>query len=286
MPSNVHPRDTPQRVTLATLRQMANRGEKIPMLTCYDATTARWLAAGGVPALLVGDSAAQMILGFEQTNHAPLEFMLTITAAVRRGAPHCFLMGDMPFMSYQADDTEAIHNAGRFMVEGGADAVKLEVNAAYADLIGKLSRAGVPTVAHIGWRPHRTQQVGVPVIAGRTDAQVQALVDLAITMQQRGASMLLIEQSTAEVAERIIEQVSIPVIGCGAGPACHGHVVILQDWLGMTDWHPSFVTPAVAGGDWLAEHAAQWVEVVQSGQYLRDDHPYKMKPQPRTTPEA
>ncbi|MAE68081.1 MAG: 3-methyl-2-oxobutanoate hydroxymethyltransferase [Phycisphaeraceae bacterium] len=272
-----------EKVTLATLRGMVRRGVPFPMLTCYDATTARWLARGGVRVLLVGDSAAQTILGFEHTNQAPLEFMLTITAAVKRGAPDCFIVGDMPFMSYQADDAEAIRNAGRFLVEGGADAVKLEVGAAHAPLIEKLARAGIPTIAHIGWRPHRTQQVGVPVVAGRSEAQIQSLVDVAVQMQDAGAVMLLIEQSTAEASGRVVREVGIPVIGCGAGPACHGHVIILQDWLGMSDWHPSFAQPIVDGGSWLSEKAAQWVNLVESGQYLSDDHPYKMNPEPKAT---
>lgn len=253
------------------------------MLTCYDATTARWLAHGGVDALLVGDSAAQMVLGFEHTNQVPLQFMLTITAAVRRGAPHCFVMGDMPFMSYEADDAEAIRNAGRFLVEGGADAVKLEVGPDHADLVGRLARADIPVVAHIGWRPQRTQQAGTPVVAGRTEAAIDALVELAETMQARGAVMLLLEQATAESARRICAHVTVPVIGCGAGPDCHGHVVVLHDWLGLSSWHPSFVTPAVDGGSWLSDQAARWVELVRSGRYLRDDHPYAMAPARRPT---
>ena len=277
-----HPHD---RVTLATLRRQIRRGKKFAMLTCYDATTARWLAKGGVQTMLVGDSAAQVILGHAHTTAAPLPFMLTITAAVRRGAPHCFIMGDMPFMSYQADDAEAVRNAGRFMVEGEADAVKLEVGPSYAGLIGKLARAGIPAVAHIGWRHQRAQQVGVPVVAGRTEAQIQALIELALLMEDRGAAMLLIEQSTAETAERIIEKVSIPVIGCGAGAACHGHVIILHDWLAMTTWHPSFVKPITEGGTWLADKAAQWVELVESGQYLQTDHPYKMNTPSSTGPK-
>ena len=107
-----------ERTTLATLRRMARQGDKFAMLTCYDATTAKWIVWGGVQCLLVGDTAAQMILGYEHTNQVSIDFMLTITAAVRRGAPNCFIMGDMPFMSYQADDAEAIRNAGRFMTQG------------------------------------------------------------------------------------------------------------------------------------------------------------------------
>ncbi|NJL31410.1 MAG: 3-methyl-2-oxobutanoate hydroxymethyltransferase [Phycisphaerales bacterium] len=210
------------------------------MLTCYDATTARWLAQAGVPALLVGDSAAQVILGHEQSIFAPLDFLITLTAGVRRGAPNCLLMGDMPFMSYQADDAQAIRNAGRFMVEGQADLVKLEVDGRHAELVGKLSRAGIPVVAHLGWKPQQVRYAGIrtALVAGRTMSEIQTLVTEAQIMEDQGAVMLLVEQCTAEASEAVIAKVSLPVIGCGAGPACHGHVVVLQDLLGMSEHHP------------------------------------------------
>lgn len=264
------------KTTLRDLRHWAKSGQKFAMLTCYDATTARHLYRGGLRTMLVGDSAAQMILGHENTIHAPLDFMITLTAAVKRGAPGAFVVGDMPFMSYQADDAEAVRNAGRFMLEGNADAVKLEVDHQYAELVGKLARASIPVVAHIGWRPQRMQQTGVAVVAGRTQAKIAELVELAKLMESRGASMLLIEAGTAEAGEAIVRSVSIPVIGCGAGPAPHGHVIILQDWLGMTDWQPSFAPPTDAGGTWLAERAKRWVDLVASGQYLADGGPYRL----------
>jgi len=147
-------------VTLSTLRRMAAAGEKFAMLTCYDATTAGHLAGAGVEALLVGDSAAQVILGFERSIHAPLGFMIELTAAVKRGAPGCFVVADMPFMSYQADVAEGVRNAGRFMVEGGADAVKVEVGPRDARLVSRMSDAGVAVVAHIGWRPQQSSRAG------------------------------------------------------------------------------------------------------------------------------
>jgi 3-methyl-2-oxobutanoate hydroxymethyltransferase len=265
-------------ITLKRLRQQVAEGHPLAMLTCYDATTARWLARGGVPMLLVGDSAAQVVLGFDSAIHAPLQFMLQITAAVKRGAPNCFVMGDMPFMSYQAADAEAIHNAGRFLTEGMADAVKLEVDASFGDLVGKLSRAGVPVVAHLGWRPQQARAAGVQtaLIAGRTAAEARSLVEQAELMEARGAAMLLIEQCPAEVSQRIVERVSIPLIGCGGGPACHGHVVVLQDILGMSERRPSFAKPLAPMGEALAEAAAAWVDLVKSGRYLAGDHPYQM----------
>lgn len=258
---------------------MAASGEAISCLTCYDATTAGHLAAAGVDVLLAGDSASQVILGHDSSIHAPLEFMLQITAALKRGAPDKFIMGDMPFMSYQADDAQAVVNAGRFLTEGRADAVKVEVNGEYGDLVGKLSRAGIPVVAHIGWRPQTAALAGVRTarIAGRTAGQVRQLVAEAQMMESRGAVMILIEQCPAEAAAMVVESVDLPVIGCGAGPACHGHVVVLQDLLGLSGHRPSFVEPVVDGGAMLRGAAEQWVQLLRSGRYLAE-HPYAMDP--------
>ncbi len=264
-------------VTLRKLRKMVAEGEKIPVLTCYDATTARWLARGGVGTLLVGDSAAQMILGYDQSIFAPFDFMLQITAGVKRGAPTCFVIGDMPFMSYQAGEGKAIENAGRFLTDGMADAIKMEVNGEYAELVGKMSRAGIPVIAHIGWCPQRIRIAGIrtALLAGKTADEATALVALAEEMEQSGAVMLLVEQCPAEVSERIVEKVSIPVIGCGAGPACDGHVIVLQDLLGMSEFQPSFAKSIEEFGSRLVDVSRRWVEMVGSGEYVKD-HPYKM----------
>lgn len=269
------PRQRP--ITLRTLRHMVEAKQKISALTCYDATTAKWLAAAGVHVLLVGDSAGQVILGHDTSMHAQLEFMLLLTGAVKRGAPNSFVMGDMPFMSYQADDAEAVHNAGRFLVEGNADAVKLEVDGRYGDLVAKMSRAGVPVVAHIGWKPQTVRYAGIRTakIAGRTAAEARDLVEQAQLMEARGAVMLLVEQTPAEVAEQVVRSVRIPVMGCGAGPACHGHVVVLQDLLGMNERHPSFVPVLGEVGAAIRDSAKQWIDLLNSGRYLAD-HPYGM----------
>ena len=277
IPPHAPPNPPAKRVTLGTIRKLVAVGEKFPLLTCYDATMARWLARAGLPMLLVGDTAGEMVLGFDSTIHAPLDFMLHITAAVRRGAPNCFVMADMPFMSYQADDAEAIRNAGRFLTDGMADAVKLEVDGSFGDLVGKLSRAGIPVVAHIGSRPQQVRRTGGYHSVGRTPHDSAMLVDQAQLMEERGAVMLLLEATAAETAEAVVKNVSIPVIGCGAGPACHGHVVVLQDLLGLSDWHPPFVKPQAEIGKSVIEAAQKWTDLVRSGHYLRGDHPYTMK---------
>ena len=264
------------KVTFRDIRRWQRAGTKFGMLTCYDATTARLLWRGGVKTMLVGDSAANVILGHDATIHITLDLLITLTAAVRRGAPPAFVMGDMPFGSYQESDAQAVRNAARMMTEGKADAVKMEVDGQYTGAIEKVARAGIPVVAHIGWRPQRMMRTGVPVVSGRTPKKIDELVDLARMMASCGAAMLLLESATAEAGQAVVDAVDIPVIGCGAGPACHGHVVVLQDWLGMTDWQPSFAPPTTDGAAWLSDAAAKWVHTVQSGQYLADGGPYRM----------
>ena len=261
-------------VTIRSLQRMVRTGGRFACLTCYDATTARWLARAGIHVLLVGDTAAEIVLGHPSTVHAPLDFLIQLTAGVKRGAPGCMVMADMPFMSYHACDADGVRNAGRFMTEGMADVVKLEVDRSFAPLVGLLSRAGVPVVAHIGSRPQHAKRHGGYYAAGKSAASALALIDDAVALRDAGATMLLVEATPAEVTERIVESVGIPVIGCGAGPACHGQVVVLQDVLGMTEWQPAFAAPLARVGDQISAAAAEWVRRVASGDL--GEHPYVM----------
>ena len=252
------------------------------MLTCYDATTAGLLTAGGIDVLLVGDTAAQMILGFDSTLPAEMDFMVTITAAVRRGASKAFVMADMPFGSYQCGENAGVANAIRFVKEAGADAVKLEVDRSMTPLVERMVHAGVPVVAHIGSRPQHIRAKGGYRSAGRRRTEADGIVEDARAMLDAGVAILLIEAVPAEVSRRVVElpapdpQAPVPVIGCGAGPACHGHVVVLHDLLGLTDWHPPFAPPQADLGGQIRTAAGQWARLVESGQYLKDDHPYRM----------
>jgi len=263
-------------VSYRTLQRMRLAGEKIACLTCYDATTARWLERAGVPMLLVGDTAAEMILGLPGTIHAPLEFMIQITAAVKRGAPNCFVMGDMPFMSYQADPSQAMYNAARFLTEGFADAVKVEVNGRDLELVSRFAHAGIPTVAHLGCRPQQAKRLGGYASAGRTSDEASSIVRDAIAMTKAGATMLLLEAMPGEVSQRVVESVEVPVIGCGAGPACHGQVVVLHDLLGLSDWQPGFAPAASDAGESLRRAGAEWVRRVRASDLPA--HSYEMTP--------
>ncbi len=241
---------------------MAREGRAFACLTCYDATTARWLERAGVHVLLVGDTAAEVVLGLASTIHMPMDVLIALTAAVKRGAPRTLVMGDMPFMSYQASDESAIRNAGRFMTEGLADVVKLEADASFGPLVEKLARAGIPVCGHVGSKPQQAGLTGGYTAAGRTPSEADRVVEDAMVLERAGAVMLLVEAVPEEVAGRIVEETSVPVIGIGAGPACHGQVLVLQDLLGMTERPPAFAEPLAQMGPMIQSAAEEWVRRV------------------------
>ncbi len=251
--------------TIRTLARMCDAGERFACLTCYDATSAKWLERAGVHVLLVGDTAAEVVLGYERTIDMPLDVQLALTAGVKRGAPRTVVMGDMPFMSYQADDAEALRNAGRFLTEGLADIVKLEVDATFAPLVSKMARAGIPVCAHVGSKPQHVARDSGYRAAGRTADAARSVVGDAIALVEAGAVMVLVEAVPDEVSQRIVEEVGVPVIGIGAGPACHAQILVLQDLVGMTDHAPRFAEPVANLGEALRDAGAEWVRRVQTG---------------------
>lgn len=252
-------------VTIRTLRAMASRGERFACLTAYDATTARWLERGGVHVLLVGDSAAQVVLGFERTVDMPLEVAIALTAAVKRGAPRTLVMADMPFASYHESEEQAVRNGARFVREGLADVVKLEADASFAPTVARLTRAGIPVCAHIGCRPQTVAVTGGYRAAGRTAADARRLVEDAVALERAGSVLLLLEAAPEEAAAAVMRATSTPLIGIGAGAACHGQVLVVQDLLGMTDNPPRFAEAVADLGVRTRDAAAEWVRRVASG---------------------
>ncbi len=264
------------RFTLNDLRTAAAGGQKTPMLTCYDYTTARLMQAAGVPMLLVGDSAANVILGHASTLPVSLSFMIEITAAVRRGAPLALVIGDMPFGSYQGDFGRASENVFAMVQQTGCDCVKLEVAPGHADLVRRLADAGVAVMAHLGLRPQTVGLMGGYKFQGRTAEEARDIVRTAKMMKDAGAVALLLEAVPNEVSAKVIEQTGLPVIGCGAGPACHGHVVVTHDIAGLTDKQPRFA-PAMANlkAPWH-ELLARYVGDVKTGAYPTAKQGYEM----------
>jgi 3-methyl-2-oxobutanoate hydroxymethyltransferase len=280
------PNSTSARITLAHLRKLARAGETFAMLTCYDAITAKHLWKAGIRTLLVGDTASQMVLGYPNTLGAKMPFMLEITAAVRRGAPDAFIMADMPIGSYHCGDDLAMANALSFMQDAGADCVKFEMVRSHAPLVRKLSDAGIPVVAHIGSRPQ------AKLVSGRSrtlyrHSDIQSVVDDAKALAQAGAVMLLLEAVPKEVSQAVVDAMTtfaedghpVLVIGCGAGPACHGHVVVLHDILGLTDWHAPFAPVMGQIGEAIQQAAGKYKAHVESGDYLKNNHPYELEPE-------
>lgn len=268
--------ERPQRITIGTLKAMAAAGTPFACLTCYDATMARWLERGGVHVLLVGDTAAEVVLGFERTIDMPLEVLLALTAAVKRGAPTRLVMGDMPFMSFGADDAEGIRNAGRFLTEGLADIVKVEADRTMAPLIAKMVRAGVPICGHVGSHPQRAALTGGYAAAGRTAEEAERIVEDAVALEQAGCQLLLVEAVPPEVTEAIMARTRVPLIGIGAGPACHGQVLVLHDLLGLSDRPPRFAEPVDEIGRKVAMAGAEWTRRVAARQIGGQE--YRMRP--------
>jgi 3-methyl-2-oxobutanoate hydroxymethyltransferase len=253
-------------------------GSKIAMLTCYDFTTARLMQEAGVPALLVGDSAGNVVLGHPTTIPVSLPFMIEIAGAVRRGAPLAFVVADMPFGSYHGSVVRGVKNVVRMVQRSGCDCVKLEVTSAHLDLVSELAGAGVAVMAHIGLRPQSVGLVGGYRTQGRTAEDARAIVALSLRMQRAGAAALLIEAVPSEVARVVVDATNIPVIGCGAGTYCHGHVFVTHDAVRLTASAPRFApklgdlaTPAV-------EAYARYVREVGAGEYPAPEHQYGMPP--------
>lgn len=261
----MNPSGDQQVVTIRTLQQMAARGEPFACLTCYDATMARLLEKAGVPVLLVGDTAAEVILGFKRTIDMPLEVLLALTAGVKRGAPRSLVMGDMPFMSYQADDASALRNAGRFLTEGFADIVKIEADECFAPLVAKMARAGIPVCGHVGSKPQQVGLTGGYAAAGRTVEEMDRIIRDAVALESAGAVMLLVEAVPDEVTRRLLAATKVPLIGIGAGLECHGQVLVIQDLLGMTDTPPRFAEAVASMGPMIQRAGAEWVLRVRNG---------------------
>src|SRR4051812_25592781 len=271
-----------EKITLSHLRNARRDNTKLPILTCYDFSMARVMQEAGVPAILVGDSASNVILGHDTTLPISLDFLVDITAAVRRGAPLALLIADMPFGSYQASSEQALLNTFRMVKSTNCDAVKFEATDEHAPLVRALSAAGVAVVCHLGLRPQAVQSLGGYRFQGKTAADAQKIVALSLLMEQSGAAAILLEATPPEVANAVIEVCSVPVIGCGAGPACHASVIVTHDALALTKNQPRFVPPLADIATPLREAFARYVADVSSGKYPAPQHNYTMPAEEQT----
>lgn len=265
-----------RKFTLTDLRTARESGAKVPVLTCYDYTTARLMHEAGVPMLLVGDSAANVVLGYDTTLPVSLDFLIQITAAVRRGAPDALLMADMPFASYHSSAAKAVSNVCRMVQLSGCDCVKLEAAGSQLRTVRRLADAGVAIVAHLGLRPQAVGVMGGYKFQGRTADEAHAIVRLAERMQRAGAVALLLEAVPPDVSEAVVDAVAIPVIGCGAGPACHGHVVVTHDTVRLTPRPPKFAPQLGDLATPAREAFGEYIRRVSDGTYPGPEHAYPM----------
>jgi len=257
-----------KRVTIHTLQAMKNRGERITMLTAYDATFARLLDESDVDILLVGDSLGMVIQGHDTTLPVTIDEVVYHTRAVARGAQRAHVVGDMPFMSYQGNPDEALANAGRLLKDGGAHSVKIEGGAQVADLVRRMVSSGIPVMGHVGLTPQSFHQLGGFKVQGREDREAARLLDDARALERAGAYAIVLEGIPAAVAQTITEALSIPTIGIGAGPGCDGQVLVIYDLLGMDDqFKPKFVRRYESLGTRIRTAVRSYVSDVRDGAF-------------------
>jgi 3-methyl-2-oxobutanoate hydroxymethyltransferase len=263
------------RTTITRLREMKARGEKITFLTAYDYPTALLEDRAGIDMILVGDSAAMCMLGHDSTLPITMDEMITFARAVRRGAPDAFVVGDLPFLSYQVSDEDAVRSAGRFMAEARTDGVKLEGGERATERVRAITRAGIPVMGHIGLTPQSQSQLGGFRAQGRDAEAAFALVRDAEAIQEAGAFALLIEAVPAPVAALVTERLHIPVLSLGAGPDCDGQLLIAHDLLGLFEaFTPRFVERYAEVSKVMLDAFSRYREDVRSGAFPTAEHTY------------
>lgn len=251
-----------KKITTETLRKMKFDKEKITMLTAYDYTTAKMVDAGGVDSILIGDSAANVMAGFETTLPITLDQLIYHTQCVVRGVERALIVADLPFGSYQSNSEKALESAVRMMKEGGAHAIKIEGGIEIQKSIKKIVNAGIPVMGHLGLTPQSIYQFGTYKVRAKEDAEAEKLLSDAKLLEDLGCFALVLEKIPAELAKKVSESISIPTIGIGAGPDCDGQVLVYQDMVGMNQgFSPKF----------LRRYLDLYVEITGAvSQYVKD----------------
>ncbi len=275
------------KVTIHTLRQMKERGEKIAVLTAYDATFARLFDEAGADVLLVGDSLGMVIQGNETTLPVTLDEIIYHCRAVVRGARRAHVVGDMPFMTYQAGVDQAVANAGRLMKEGGVGSIKLEGGAQHAELVRRLVAAGIPVMGHIGLTPQSYHQLGGFKVQGRGAGGREKLLADARALEEAGCYSIVLEAIPSDIAREISEALTIPTIGIGGGVHCDGQVLVSYDMLGMDEtFKPRFVRRFATLGNTIKDAVGQYVNEVRGGTFPSDAESFALVETRATQPSA
>jgi len=265
------------RVTINKIKEMKQKGEKITILTAYDYTTAKIVDEVGVPLILVGDSLGMVVLGYESTIPVTMEEMLHHTRAVVRGAKQAMVIGDMPFMTYHLSVADALRNAGRFIQEAGAQAVKLEGGVTVADKVKRIVECGIPVMGHIGLTPQSIHQFGGFKVQGKTPEAAIRLLEDARALEEAGAFSVVLETVPAPLATLITQKIGIPTIGIGAGAGCDGQVQVINDILGsFTDFVPKHAKRYAKLTDIIQTAVSDYYNEVTAGSFPTDKQSFSM----------
>jgi 3-methyl-2-oxobutanoate hydroxymethyltransferase len=268
-----------KRITILDIQKKKEAGEPISMMTAYDYPSAQLVDAAGIDMILVGDSLGMVVLGYDSTVPVTMDEMLHHCRAAARGAERAFLVGDMPFMSYQADFAEAVRNAGRFLKEGNMDSVKLEGGREAGATIAAIVNAGIPVMGHIGLTPQSISKLGGYRVQGKTAAAAAHLVEDALALQEAGCFSIVLEAVPAAAANLMSARLDIPTIGIGAGAGCDGQVLVFHDALGVYDMKlPRFVKQYARLRETIIDALRSYNEEVKSRQFPEEQHTYAMMP--------
>jgi 3-methyl-2-oxobutanoate hydroxymethyltransferase len=272
-----HVEQARQKVTITDLARKKQQGQPITMLTAYDYSSALLVDKAEIDVILVGDSLAMVMMGLDSTNPVTMEIMLHHCRMVARGAKSAFLVGDMPFMSFQVGVKEAVRNAGRFLQEGGMEAVKLEGGRAVTDRVRAISKVGIPVMGHIGLTPQSATSLGGHKAQGRTAVAAHALLQDALALQEAGCFSVVLESVPAAVAAEISRRLDIPTIGIGAGAGCDGQVLVYHDLLGLFDkFRPKFVKQYANIGAQISAALAEYRQEVTDKTFPAEAHTFTM----------
>ena len=265
-----------RRITVGDVAKMHADGQRIAMLTAYDYPTAKLLDEAGIPLLLVGDSLGRAMLGYENEIPVSMADMLHHTAAVARGAKRALVIGDMPFLSYATPEA-AVANAGRFLAEAGAQAVKIEGGVRSQRIIESIVKAGIPTMGHIGWTPQAANAAGKVRVLGKSREGARTLLHDALAVQEAGAFSIVLELVPEQLAAAITERLRIPTIGIGAGAGCSGQVQVVTDLLGLDSWHPKHAKPYADLRGTILDAARAYAADVAAGSFPGPDQTVRME---------
>ena len=261
--------------TVLDVQRFKDEGRRFAVITAYDFLSARLLDEAGIPILLVGDSLGMVMLGYPTTLPVTMEDMLHHAKAVARGSRQALLVGDMPFMSYQASEDEAVANAGRFMQEAGMHAVKLEGGGRVVEITRRLTEAGIPVMGHLGLTPQSVHQMGGFKVQGKSKAQADRILADAVALEDAGAFSIVLEGMPSELARRVTAALHVPTIGIGAGPGTDGQVLVFHDMMGVTTGKaPKFVKRYANLAGEIARAAEQYAREVATGAFPAPEHEY------------